>query len=125
MSEQITASQSGTHKAYHVEVRSGVKHPVMLYGHSYGETWTTFTPKQTCLTPGPLARIDALFDLLTYEAAMAIAWMVMAHSKSFAEKDAFGVQVRVVESQVEYSYKAVRTKEFPNIPWRGNGNEEP
>jgi len=123
--EKVTISEGGTHSAYHVEVRSGTKHPVSLHGKYYGEQWQMYTPEQTCLPDSVLYRHDAYHGLLRYEAAMAIAWAVMAHAQSFTEKDSFGLQARVVESKVEYSYKAVRHKEFPNIPWRGGGDERP
>jgi hypothetical protein len=122
--ERVTVSQGGDHFAYHVEVRSskGVR---TLLGEHYSEEWTRFTPKQSCLPPSQIYKIDSVFGLHTYESAMAIAWMVMAYSQSFAEPNAYGIQVRLVQSRVTYSYRAVRHKEFPNIPWRGHGNEDP
>lgn len=123
--ETITTSEGGTHHAYHVEVRSGVKRPVSLHGAWYGEQWVHYTPERTCLPPSILHAHDAYHGLMRYEAAMAIAWSIMAHAQSFVERDSFGIEVRVVESLVTYSYKAVRGKEFPSIPWRGGGNEQP
>ena len=125
LQEIITTSFGGTHNAYHVEVRSGVKHPVTMKGVAYGEQWAVYDHQESCLPPSAIYAHDAYHGLLRYEAAMAIAWAVMAYSQSFIEPKAFGIQVRVVESKVTYDYKAVRVKEFPNIPWRGGGNEQP
>jgi hypothetical protein len=123
--ETVTIAESGTHLACHVEVKSSVKHPVVLEGKWYGTEWEWFHPEQSCLPPSRIYPHDQQHGLMTYEAAMALAWMVMTVAQSFVEPKSFGIAVRVVESEVTYSYKAVRKKEYPNIPWRGHGNELP
>jgi hypothetical protein len=112
MSESTTTvSQNGTHPAYHVEVRSirGVK---TMMGKHYGTEWTRFTPEQSCIPPSALYRLDRYFGLMTYEEAMAVAWMVKAYSESFTELSAYGIEARIVQSCVVYSYEAKRSKEF-------------
>lgn len=106
-----TVSQGGSHPAYHVEVRSihGVK---TMMGKHYGTEWTRFVPEQSCIPPSALYRLDRYFGLMTYEEAMAVAWMVKAYSESFAEMSAHGIEARIVQSRVVYSYEAKRSKEF-------------
>ena len=118
MSEsKTTASQSGTHLAYHVEVRSimGVK---TMMVKNYGTEWVNFTPEQSCIPPSRLDPFDRHFGLMTYAEATAVAWMVKAYCNSMHEFNSHGIDVRVVESKVEYSYNAVRVREFDPLPYR-------
>lgn len=114
---KTTASQHGTHPAYHVEVRStfGVR---TMMGKAYGTDWTQFTPEQTCIPPSALHKLDRYFGLMTYAEATAVAWMVKAYCDSMQEMGAYGMEVRIVESQVTYAYDAVRKREFDPLPHR-------
>lgn len=123
--EKVTVSSGGSHLAYHVEVKSNVKHPVRLEDEWYGSEWTWFHPKASCIPASRIYTQDQHHGLMTYEAAMALSWMVMAVAQSFVDPRAFGIAVRIVASRVTYDYKAVREKEYPNVPWRGDGNVEP
>jgi hypothetical protein len=123
--EQITASKGGSHFAYHIEVCSVGKKPVRLFGRWYGSEWTHWTPDQTCIPPSQLYTETAVIGLLTYEAAMAIAWSVQARAQSFVDVEGYGIKVRIVQSRLTYDIKAVRTKEFDPIPWRGDGDDRP
>lgn len=118
MSEsKTTVSQGGTHPAYHVEVRSarGVK---TMMGKHYGQEWVTFTPERSCIPASVLYRMDRQFGLMTYAEAQAVAWMVHAYCDSMYELEAYGLEVRIVESFVTYSYDAKRKREFEPLPRR-------
>ena len=112
---KTTARYGGTHTAYHVEVRAshGVK---TMMGKQYGQEWVTFTPDRTCIPASSLYRMDRQFGLMTYAEAMAVAWMVHAYCESMHEIAAMGMEVRIVQSFVTWSYDAKRVKEFASLP---------
>lgn len=109
-----TASQGGTHFAYHVEVRArtGV---CSLMGKSYGTDWAQFVPERSCIPPSAFHWMDRHFGLMTHPEAQAVAWMVTAYVYSYTEMSAIGIEARVVESKVEYQYRAAQTRTFPPI----------
>jgi hypothetical protein len=118
--KRVTASHTSTgHKAYHVEVRSVLKErTVQLMGRYYGSEWVRWTPDSTCLPVSRLYAIERYHHLFTYEEAMAMAWMALAHSRGMIEKDGHGLEVRLVESVTNHSFHAEVSLELEPLPWR-------
>jgi len=107
-------AQHRTHLAYRVETRARETHPggiVFLLGQAYGAVWMLFSVPEPWLPLNHARQVDRANQFLTRQEALAVAWRIMAHSWSFTEADGFGLEVRLVEYAIVYSYEATRTIE--------------